>query len=1290
MPSRFKRFYQEFGDKIKTSVRMKSDSVFFFIALVSIVAFSILIRLSPIFRGPILLKEFDVWCQFNTTEYLTTHSVYDYFHWISYQSWFPEGLVRYNLRPGLIFSAAGLFNILQFFGIPITLFDLTFYWPAFMGGIQVLMIFFLGKELLDNRAGILAAFFLAFSPGHMQRTIAGFFDNETVGVLAIIGLVLFFIKSIKTGKPLYSIISGLFLGYLAISWGGLEFGILLIPFITAVLIFTGRYSSKLLISCIGTVTTGLLFVLLTPNFPASNFLSGISFAIPFLFLGAILIYHIFYSQKEINPKFYEFIWSIIKWGTIPTVIILAIIFWVAPEILPFSLGARMATIINPLIRNTINLVASVGEHKPSPWSVFYFNAMIPVILTPLGIYFAIKRGRDEDIFVIIFVLLLLYFTGSMIRIILILSPALCLIGGYGLSYVLRFYGSIIRKQPEITRRRKRQIHKTLGTSEGIIVFALVGFMVYAQVYQAVNTSIDQMSWSEMVAGGSFHDWEETLAWTRSNLPGTAVVVSWWDYGYWLTMSGNVTTVNDNGTLNQTRIGATGMAMMQTNEIYSAEVLKALKADYVLVFWGHLLGGLGGDEGKWPWMLRICNDNTRYYQSYGWEKDNWYGDSGTVATVFDESEYINSSSGLYEDKWFDTTLVKLMFYGESTSVQNAQSQLEAYYAQQIEGNEANQVSPRMDDNGNTWKTHIPDNGLYDFKCFIPYYFSSNQLVKIFKMDYTALESSFNLNNPVLSTSGVAHVEIQNTGSNDIEVKSLAVNGIKYNITMENSDSIIPVGNTRTAWVNTNQFYETWNVNDYYNMTVEVAADSLYGGTYTFPNSTIGNTVVNVPDYSMEINRNESVVVYNGPIGPVDFVLNITNTGDDLINIDKSGFVINGYSVDDTFVYNFVDGNFLIKPGETEEITVNYTLGGIPGFTYDISSITYENATDAVHMTCNSRNYKLSILPEERTIVTEEELKVSGDMNRRLIPIDYDKTSFYENGSLQITVQNTGDTLLGLQSLLINSEVTEFDLVSGSKFLDVGETAKINATIAEIDRNEIFEIAVTAIGLTGTRVASDAGYVIPVVKGKALSLLEHTDLTTVYTNETVELTVKNLGTDTITLDKINVNGTDYLLTSAVMLHGSKTLGTFDVAKMRIATGFNKVNESDTAVLSVFAGLTTDSKTIASTIPEATSFSINENSTTPRASAMTNILYLSLVGTNLNNLTIDTISVNGTILNPTRFTIIGGINRIEFVKYLLIQINGDAFGVPDLLVNQKLVIKVTTTQGPVRYKTLTVVAS
>ena len=109
------------------------------------------------------------------------------------------------------------------------------------------------------------------------------------------------------------------------------------------------------------------------------------------------------------PNTYRRVTNFIKWGLIPTTIVLAILVWIDPNIIPFGIGARLNSVLNPIFRNQINLVASVAEHMPSSWSVFYYDILIPLTLLPLGIYFCFKRYNSADIFLLVFTLLLFYF-----------------------------------------------------------------------------------------------------------------------------------------------------------------------------------------------------------------------------------------------------------------------------------------------------------------------------------------------------------------------------------------------------------------------------------------------------------------------------------------------------------------------------------------------------------------------------------------------------------------------------------------------------------------------------------------------------------------------------------------------------------------------------------------------------------------------------------------------------------------------------------------------------------------
>ena len=108
---------RNFRDRIRSSVSIKTRNVLFFIAIFLVVFLAVLIRLSPAFRGPRLIKAFDPWIQWYNAEYLSEHTLYEYFTWHDFKSWFPTGFNRGALRPGLTFTVVIIHKILIFFGM---------------------------------------------------------------------------------------------------------------------------------------------------------------------------------------------------------------------------------------------------------------------------------------------------------------------------------------------------------------------------------------------------------------------------------------------------------------------------------------------------------------------------------------------------------------------------------------------------------------------------------------------------------------------------------------------------------------------------------------------------------------------------------------------------------------------------------------------------------------------------------------------------------------------------------------------------------------------------------------------------------------------------------------------------------------------------------------------------------------------------------------------------------------------------------------------------------------------
>jgi dolichyl-diphosphooligosaccharide--protein glycosyltransferase len=1276
---------RNFIDRIRTSVLIKKQNLFLFIALLILLVLAIAIRLSPLIIDNTLIKAFDPWIQYYNANYLSTHSLYEYFHWVDFKSWFPEGYARDGLRPGLTFAVVIIYNIFNGIGIPVTLYDICFYFPAFMGGASVLASYLLGKEVLDKKCGLIFAFFMAFNVGFMQRTTAGFFDNETVGVFAVLMTFYFFVKTIKTGKIRDAMLGGIFLGFLSLSWGGYDFVFYLLPIICGIIALTRHYSANVLIAYAGIEGTGLLIFSIYTRFNYQSLFSSLDIGGVFFFTIILVIFHLINSKKKTNPKLYSNIISFIKWTLIPAVIVMAVILWINPDILPLGFGGRLQSILSPLLRNQLNLVASVAEHAPSAWSVFYYNTLIPLMLLPLGIFFAFKRSSPVDIFLIVFILTIFYFTSSMIRIILLFAPAASLVGAYGLSNVLKIFGSFYGEGTTVSRKRKRQVKRTVGKVEIGMVYLIVGIMFFSQVAHATNIASRDLAYSQITPGGYFHDWEESLTWMKNNLAGTTVVVSWWDYGYWITSIGNMTTVNDNGTINSTRIGLTGMAFTQTNEIYSAEIFKKLHADYVLVFFGFLYSPFGGDEGKWPWMLRICNDNYQRYKAMGLEKDNWAANS-----VFDESEYWNQTSQKAEDKWFQSQIVRLMFYGLSTTQYtgtNPQTPLE-YYQYQIYN--------RKDDQGNTWASHIPQNGNYDFKVFKSVFNSTVGMVKIFQMDYTALESSFEIVEPKVYDSGYATFKLRNTGTRDLNISNVKINGQSFDYSMGKgfATNSLESGSEDLVWVDIKSSGKEFKVNDIVNVSVEASSVALEGKSYAFSESTGNIPVKQSLAGDIRINRENSTVIQIDP-SRADLFLEVKNVGDTVVVLDK----FYADTEDNAFAnLEYLEGSPILAPGQTAYVHITNSLVSFyPVRTeHKIGVTTPNDIKDEILMTSNYENYKVTIMSENR-IASPEAAIITDATYRDHIPIDISRTHAYtyDNGTtrLQLNIKNAGSIIMGLDSIYLK-ETGSWTSIAFTPFnINPGQEKTINIIASDyldLDINDEIGVIVTT-NFNGSTKASDIGYIHTISDHSSIQIIEKVDGTAaswITTNETGYALIKNTGSDPILLNKLYINETTELPfdTNVTFIEGQKSLGMQECALVSFKIPGLKVNSSNIVNLNVTTNTTASAIKSLSAIVESTYYNIDINAVNTLIRDSLNLV-VSIDNKGLYNVTVDAIYVNGTYIplsnfSPTNYLIGAG----KSITLTMSTVNLESI-IGNVNINDKIVILVRTLEGAEDTQTETV---
>ena len=102
-----------------------------------------------------------------------------------------------------------------------------------------------------------------------------------------------------------------------------------------------------------------------------------------------------------------------------------------------SFSERIMTLLDPLYaRKYIPIIASVSEHQSTTWTTFFFDLHFLLIFTPLGIYHLYNNTNKRKIFIALYFLCTIYFASLMVRLILILFPAVCIISAIGISELL--------------------------------------------------------------------------------------------------------------------------------------------------------------------------------------------------------------------------------------------------------------------------------------------------------------------------------------------------------------------------------------------------------------------------------------------------------------------------------------------------------------------------------------------------------------------------------------------------------------------------------------------------------------------------------------------------------------------------------------------------------------------------------------------------------------------------------------------------------------------------------------
>jgi len=421
------------------------------------------------------------------------------------------------------------------------------YFPAVLGALTVIPVYFIGKVMFGRWAGVLAAALIAVMPGEfLGRSILGFTDHHVAEVLFSTTAILFLILAIKTSlqkgvtirhiknldwetikKPaIYSLLAGLFLGIYFITWAGA----LLFFFLISIYLFIQftidhlRQKSTSYLFFTGTLVFLIAAIIFLPIYH-KEMIYNASVVIALFIPSALYGLSWLMTRRNIARVYYPLV--IVGAGLTG----LVIIYFASPSLFTsisnsFRIfvpsGASLTTLeMQPILFPGGNFTFGIV------WGNFTTGFFLGLISLVILIYYVIRKGEADKTLLVVWSLVILAATLGQRRFAYYLAINVALLTGYLSWQFLRLAGfKKLVAEPEevserVTRERagdkpknkpKKGSHVTTRHVNMALAVVIIFFGVFFPNAVYATATAGQARFAPSDA------WHSSLSWLRENSP----------------------------------------------------------------------------------------------------------------------------------------------------------------------------------------------------------------------------------------------------------------------------------------------------------------------------------------------------------------------------------------------------------------------------------------------------------------------------------------------------------------------------------------------------------------------------------------------------------------------------------------------------------------------------------------------------------------------------------------------------------------------------------------------------
>ena len=536
------------------------------------------------------------------------------FNSITHIFWFPWGRdFTHSALPMLPYFSVITYNIARLFNPSLTLYEWMVYLPIIFFIMTALGVYLTAKELWGD---IPAAFAVVVaSLVFVSRHIAGFTVKYSIGMAFLFPAIYFHVRAWKRADFISAAIAGIFLAFAAMSWAGFNLVLAAIAVQVAILPLIRKLTMHDFYLLALELVPLAAAISVTPFYGGYNYiLRSVGLIIP----GILAVFFIAYGlQKLASMRNLVISFPLLRRYKLIylSILVLVVLTGFYALVTGRIAAAGKALAAMGLGKLTHVIVETVQEYQKASATAFITQEGAAVVVAiPMLIYLAyrvITKKNIAELFIVALFVLSVFATVNEAYFFPYTNYVVAITSAAFPFFLLTTY---------YKKGRGSWFSRAIAVAV-LAMFAIAilaqGVVVWARNYSGTVPTIIE---SGVGLGTDIPAWIDALNWIKNNTPKDAVIVSWWDYGYWISVIGERASVADGATLNVTQIELLAKALTGTEDealqiftrnfrtdpsklyivVYEAYLIHYLPEGYVAVYPGPIVLGryvIGADAAK---------------------------------------------------------------------------------------------------------------------------------------------------------------------------------------------------------------------------------------------------------------------------------------------------------------------------------------------------------------------------------------------------------------------------------------------------------------------------------------------------------------------------------------------------------------------------------------------------------------------------------------------------------------------------------------------------------------------